>query len=128
MEGEEIFGSYKRKANLTPRLEGDSHRHDCVNFAHPCVSHIIATSSVNIEEHVVDQIEEDVEASCGDGFWHIKRCPLMLHVLCFALQKIYQTFLCYKDNYQADLYWCPYLFLLRVVLQFLSAPLKLHKF
>jgi hypothetical protein len=76
MEGEEIFGSYKRKANLALGLEGDSHRHDCVNFAHPCVNHIIATSSVNIEEHVVDQIEEDVETLCGDGFWHIKRCPL----------------------------------------------------
>jgi hypothetical protein len=87
MEGEEIFGPCKRKVNLAPGSERDSHRHDCVNFVHPHVSHIIATSSVNIEEHIVDQIEEDVEAPCGDGFWHIKRCPLRLYVQCSALQK-----------------------------------------
>ncbi len=87
MEGEEIFGPCKQKANLAPKLEGDSHRHDCVNFVHPCVSHIIATSSVNIQEPVVDQIEEDVKVPCGDGFWHIERCPFTLHVQCFALQE-----------------------------------------
>jgi hypothetical protein len=67
MEGEEIFGSYKRKVNLAPRLEGDSHRHKSVNFFHPHVSHIIANSSVNIKELIMDQIEEDVkvlEAPC----------------------------------------------------------------
>jgi hypothetical protein len=67
MEGEEIFGSYKRKANLDPRSEGDSHRHKSVNFFHPHVSHIITSSSVNIKELIMDQIEEDVkvlEAPC----------------------------------------------------------------
>jgi hypothetical protein len=45
---------------------------------------------VDIEEAIVDKIQEDVEvleAPCGDGVWHIKRCPLMSHVQCFALQK-----------------------------------------
>jgi hypothetical protein len=45
---------------------------------------------VNIEELVANQIEEDVEvleAPCGDGVWHIERCPLMSHVQCSMLQK-----------------------------------------
>jgi hypothetical protein len=90
MEGEEIFGSCKQKTNLPPKLEGDSHRHDCVNFSHPHVNHTNVSSSVNIEEVVTDQIEEDVEvlnAPCGDGVWHIERCPFMSHVQCFVLQK-----------------------------------------
>jgi hypothetical protein len=33
-----------------------------VNFFHPCVNHTIASSSVNIEEFVVDQVEDNVEA------------------------------------------------------------------
>ncbi len=74
MEGEEIFGSCKRKANLTPRLKGDSHKCDRVNFSHPCVNHTISSSSVNTEKNVADQIEnyvEVLEAPCGDGIWHI---------------------------------------------------------
>ncbi len=62
MEGEEIFGYYKWKVNLAPRSKGDFHRCNCVNFFHPCVNHTITNLSVNIEELVVDQIEEDVEA------------------------------------------------------------------
>jgi len=61
-----------------------------VNFFHPCVTHTIFSSNVDIEEPIVDQIQEDVEvleAPCGDGVWHIERCPPMSHVQCFALQK-----------------------------------------
>jgi hypothetical protein len=47
MEGEEIFGSYKWKVNLAPGSKGDSHRHNYVNFSHPCVNHTIVSSSVN---------------------------------------------------------------------------------
>jgi hypothetical protein len=36
---EEIFGSYKWKANLAPRSKGDSHKHNRVNFSHPHVNH-----------------------------------------------------------------------------------------
>jgi hypothetical protein len=90
MEGEEIFGSSKGKGNLTLELEGDSHKHNHVNFSHPHVNHTSASSSVNIEEPVADRIKEDVEvleAPCGDGVWHIERCPPRSHVQCFTLQK-----------------------------------------
>jgi hypothetical protein len=45
---------------------------------------------VDIEELVVDQIQEDVEvveAPCGDGIWHIEKCPPTSHVQCSTLQK-----------------------------------------
>jgi hypothetical protein len=91
MEVEKIFGSYKQKANPAPRLERDSHRHNCMNIFHPCVNHTLAKSNVEIVQHGVDQIQGNVEvfeAPCGDGVCkHIKRCPPMLHVQCFALQK-----------------------------------------
>jgi hypothetical protein len=61
MEDEGIFGSYKRKTNLAPRLKGDSHTHDHMNSSHLHISHTSVSSSVNIEELVADQIEEDVE-------------------------------------------------------------------
>ncbi len=56
MEGEEIFGSCKQKANLTPRSKGNSHKHDYVNFSHPCVNHRIIKLSVEIKQPRVDQI------------------------------------------------------------------------
>jgi hypothetical protein len=33
LDGQEVFGSTKWRANITPRLEGDSHMHDHVNFS-----------------------------------------------------------------------------------------------
>jgi len=45
MESEEIFGSYKQKTNLAFRLEGDSHRHNYVNFFHFHVNHTITKST-----------------------------------------------------------------------------------
>jgi hypothetical protein len=52
MEGEEIFGSCKQKEKLAPKLEGDSDKHDHVNFSHLRVNHTIASSSVDIEQLV----------------------------------------------------------------------------
>jgi hypothetical protein len=37
LEGEEIFGSCKRKSNFPHGLEGDSHKHNRVKFSHPRV-------------------------------------------------------------------------------------------
>jgi hypothetical protein len=33
LEGQEVFGSTKWKVNIAPESEGDSHKHDCVNFS-----------------------------------------------------------------------------------------------
>jgi hypothetical protein len=98
MEGEEIFGSCKQKTNLAFRLERDSHRHNRVNFSHPHVNHIIARSCVEIEQPRGIKFQGDVEvleAPCGNGVWHIERCPPYVTCSMFYVAKIHQTFLCY---------------------------------
>jgi hypothetical protein len=58
----------------TPRSKGDSHRHNRVNFTHPCVNYITTKSNVQIEQLGANQIHADVEvleAPYGDGVWHI---------------------------------------------------------
>jgi len=45
MEGEEIFGFYKQKPNLPPRLKGNSHKHDRVIF----LAHM---STPKLENHI----------------------------------------------------------------------------
>ncbi len=60
-----------------------------MNFSHPHVNHAIARSNVQIKQLGVDQIHGDVEileVPCGDGVWHIERCPPRSHVQWFALQ------------------------------------------
>ncbi len=69
--------------NLTPELKRDSHWHNHVIFFHFHVNHAIAKSNVQIEQLGADQIHGDVEVfevPCGDGVWHIERCPPMSHV------------------------------------------------
>jgi hypothetical protein len=56
MEGEEVFGFCKQKVNLALGSKGDSHRHNRVNFFHFCVNHIIAKSSVEIEQPKANEI------------------------------------------------------------------------
>jgi hypothetical protein len=71
------------EGELSLWIKGDFHRHDCVNFSHPCVNHIIIRSGVENEQPKVNQIQgdvEDLEAPCGNGIWHIERCFLMTQV------------------------------------------------
>jgi hypothetical protein len=82
-----------------------------VNFSHPCVNCVTIKSNVQIEQPEADQIHGDVEvleAPCGDGVWHIEWCPPYVACLMFHIAKNLQTFLCYKDNYQTNFYYCPY--------------------
>jgi hypothetical protein len=37
LEGQEVLGSTKGKANIAFRSKANSHRHDCVNFSQPKV-------------------------------------------------------------------------------------------
>ncbi len=37
LEGEEVFGSSKRKLNLPPRSNGNSHHHDTINSLAPTI-------------------------------------------------------------------------------------------
>jgi hypothetical protein len=38
LEGQEAFGSTKWRVDIAPRSEGNSHKHDCVNFSRPKVN------------------------------------------------------------------------------------------
>jgi hypothetical protein len=86
---------------------------------------------VNIGELVADQIKEDVEAlevPCGDGVWHIKRCPPMSHVQCFALQKSTKHSCVTKIITKPTSIGVLAPTYLGLWFQFLGALLKLHKF
>jgi hypothetical protein len=66
LEGEEVFGSTKRKLDLPIGFEGDSHHPDKVNFSHPQVQTRFATTRVQlgtIEEfnYVMPHIQTVVE-------------------------------------------------------------------
>jgi hypothetical protein len=117
--------------NLSLGSKGDSHRHKCVNFSHSRVNHTIVKFVVEIEQLGVDQIQGDVEvleAPCGDGVWHIERCPLTLHVQCSALQKSAKHSCDVKIIANPTSISVPTLTYSSLWSQFLGAPLKLHKF
>ena len=46
LEGETIFGSTKRKLDLPPRDDNDSHRHDRINYSVPRVGKGMSPSQV----------------------------------------------------------------------------------
>jgi hypothetical protein len=59
LEGESIFGSAKRKLNLPPGDDSDSHRHDRVNFTVPKIGcHMTPRQSSR---------QRSVSESSGDG-------------------------------------------------------------
>jgi len=83
---------------------------------------------VDIKEPIVDQIQEDVEvleAPCGNGVWHIKRCPPMSHVHCFALQKSTKHFCATRIITKPTSIGILAPTYSMLWFQFLSAPLKL---
>lgn len=87
MEKEEIFGSHKQKLDLPLGSKGDSHKHDLVNFVRPWIN--IETGKIlhvqikqpfpNFDQNeimdIIDGCVEVMEASYGDGIWHILWCP-----------------------------------------------------
>jgi hypothetical protein len=100
LEGQEVFGSTKRRVDITVRSENNSHRHDYVNFSQPRVN---ATSSgfngSNVDASESSGIIRDEafvltfqglkveECVCRDGVWRIERCPPSLNTHYFAIQR-----------------------------------------
>ena len=86
LEGEEVFGSSKRKLDLPPGSEGDSHRHDKVNFSHPRVqtrstrarteagSSYVVTTSTESPPSNLPHATSILETECNPLQWHIARC------------------------------------------------------
>ncbi len=96
MEGEEIFGSYKQKVNLALWSEGDSHRHNYVNFSHPHVNHIIVKSRVKL-----CNLGESNSRRCWSLWssmwrWSLAYRKMPPYITCsmFHVAKNHQAFLC----------------------------------
>jgi len=61
LEGEEVFGSQKRKLDMPLGYEYDSHRLDRVNFSHPRIQIKSKRASMSIQN--LNPIVEDVFSS-----------------------------------------------------------------
>jgi hypothetical protein len=115
MAGEEVFGSQKRKADVSLGFEGESDRPDKVNFSRPRIAtrssqanHASCSLSVVVEE-VSPKLQEDQapnnlgtagdigrpghvtaihKTACKETEWHIARLPKTSAKACFAQQAI----------------------------------------
>ena len=115
LEGEEVFGSMKRKLDLPPGSEHDSHRPDKVNFSRPRVELRSSKTCSNAQAYKDDppepsdadiqlpRTEKEVtprvgpkvtyvttvqETACDETQWHIARLPKTSAKACFAQQAI----------------------------------------
>ena len=92
LEGEEVFGSTKRKLDLPIGSEGDSHRPDKVNFSHPRVHTRSATTRVQLgttaeeTDCAMPHIQGVVETDCDASEWHIARISHKSKKWCHAIQ------------------------------------------
>jgi hypothetical protein len=100
LEGQEAFGSTNQRVDIAPGLEGNSHKHDHVNFSRLQVH---ATSSgfigSNVDVGKSSGIARDEpfvltfqalkvqECVCRDGVWKIDKCPPSSNTHCSAIQK-----------------------------------------
>jgi hypothetical protein len=108
-EGEEVFGSQKRKADIPLGSEHESHRPDRVNFSRPRVrtrstvaagascslSDIPEEPSSDLQEHPIPNVNGMTthvtaihETACKETEWHIARLPKTSAKACFAQQAI----------------------------------------
>jgi hypothetical protein len=108
-EGDEVFGSQKRKADISLGSEHESHRLDRVNFSRPRVkirftaaanascslSDIPEEPSIDLQEHPIPNINSRTthvtaihETTCKETEWHIARLPKTSAKACFAQQAI----------------------------------------
>jgi hypothetical protein len=95
LEGEEIFGSTKRKLDVPIGDAGDSHRPDKVNFSQPRVRTRSTTTSSEILEGKGKQIDANssphvtvaCESDCDTSKWHIARISHKSNAKCHAQQQ-----------------------------------------
>jgi hypothetical protein len=108
-EGEEVFGSQKRKADIPLGSKHESHRPDRVNFSRPRVrTRSTATvgascslsdkpeePSTDLQEYPIPNIKSKTthvtaihETACKETEWHIARLPKTSAKACFAQQAI----------------------------------------
>jgi hypothetical protein len=95
LEGEEIFGSTKRKLDLPPGNDGDSHRPDKVNFSQPRVqtrsktahTEFAGTSVAGADKDELPHVTTALEFDCDMSQWHIVRISHKSSCKCHAQQR-----------------------------------------
>jgi hypothetical protein len=95
LEGEEIFGSTKRKLDVPIGDAGDSHRPDKVNFSQPRVRTRSTAASTQVMEdfekqHMVNpsqHVTVAFESDCDTSKWHIARINHKSNAKCQAQQR-----------------------------------------
>jgi hypothetical protein len=117
-EGEEVFGSQKRKADIPLGSKHESHRPDRVNLSRSRVrtrstaaagascslSDIPEEPSTDLQEHPIPNVNSRMthvtaihETACKESEWHIARLPKTSAKACFAQQAIM------KKNWKAKI-------------------------
>ena len=93
--GSELFGSTKRKLNLPPGVDYDSHRPDKVNYSisrsNNRTIHQRIEESLSSSLHGVPHTTFMLETVCLASKWHIARIPPNSAKRCWALQAIIGT-------------------------------------
>jgi hypothetical protein len=95
LEGEEIFGSTKRKLDLPPSDDGDSHRPDKVNFSQPRVqtrsrtahTELAGASVAGADKDELPHVTTALESNCDMSQWHIARISHKSSCKCHAQQR-----------------------------------------
>jgi hypothetical protein len=94
LEGEEIFGSTKRKLDLPLGDDGDSHRLDKVNFSQPRVqtksrtthTEFAGASVADADKDELPHVTTALESDCDMSQWHIVRISHRSSCKCHAQQ------------------------------------------
>jgi hypothetical protein len=94
LEGEEIFGSTKRKLDLPLGDDGDSHRPDKVNFSQPQVqtrsrtahTEVVGASMAGADKDELPHVTTTLESECDMSQWHIVRISHRSSCKCHAQQ------------------------------------------
>ena len=95
LEGEEVFGSSKRKLDLPIGSDGDSHRPDKVNFSQPRVQTrstrlpTVASTEAAVLPNLaqVPHVTTAMESDCDTSQWHIARISHKSSCKCHAQQR-----------------------------------------
>jgi hypothetical protein len=94
LEGEEIFGSTKRKLDLPPGDDGNSHKPDKVNFSQPqeqtrsrtAHTEVAGASMSGADKDELPHVTTALESDCNMSQWHIVRISHRSSCKCHAQQ------------------------------------------
>ena len=95
LEGEEIFGSMKRRLDVSIGNTRDSHRLDKVNFSQPRVrtrstkgsEEPLESNGPRIEDNLPQYVTRAFESDCDTSKWHIARISHKSNARCSAQQR-----------------------------------------